>query len=441
MESPNESATARGETTVHHQALEMQEVSKGKVSRVVHFAEGTTDIPPISYPTSPTEDLPESPREYTRPKYPSDVSYKPTDTEQPVQEEEPPRESMSSLVNGRHSATDVSIYSDAPDSEKQLLEEAEERVNTNQVKDVKAATMARIAKLSLRGVSFTCSLIILSMLAATLSIFNTTTSLPSVNNVPPWAQGTKPWAQVTLLIFACISLLMCIIAFIGHFRGGYRIKALAAYSTLLAALFFIFSTIMWAVGAALLVRSKAKGNGHDIWGWSCSNESQRSVFSSDIAYDLICHYQSWAFVCCIIEVVVEVLTLLVYSVFAYRYYSMRRLTKSMTVRDSARSDLYSSQQQNETTANASHGNHTDRSIQLDAIELATDVSRLSAKQVTPTDPKPSRLRSRLGVVSKWVVSRRKKAAMPVTSHTGEENSVSTDKRYSAVAIPGSYQGS
>lgn len=61
--------------------------------------------------------------------------------------------------------------------------------------------------------------------------------------------------------------------------------------------------------------------------------------------------QNWSLVCCIIEVVVEVLTILVYGIVFYRYYSKRKLRKSMARRDTARSDLYLAQLRSQSAPN------------------------------------------------------------------------------------------
>jgi hypothetical protein len=54
-------------------------------------------------------------------------------------------------------------------------------------------------------------------------------------------------------------------------------------------------------------------------------------------------YQNWSLICCIIEVVVEVIAIIIYGITFYRYYTKRRLRKTMAVRDRARSDLYLAQ--------------------------------------------------------------------------------------------------
>jgi hypothetical protein len=61
--------------------------------------------------------------------------------------------------------------------------------------------------------------------------------------------------------------------------------------------------------------------------------------------------QSWSLICCIIEVVVETITILIYGIVFYRYYSKRKLRKAMDVRDHARSDLYLAQLRSQSAPN------------------------------------------------------------------------------------------
>lgn len=53
----------------------------------------------------------------------------------------------------------------------------------------------------------------------------------------------------------------------------------------------------------------------------------------------------------IIEVVIEVISITLYSVVFYRYYTKRRLMKSMDMRDKARSDLYLAQLRSQSAPN------------------------------------------------------------------------------------------
>lgn len=55
--------------------------------------------------------------------------------------------------------------------------------------------------------------------------------------------------------------------------------------------------------------------------------------------------------CCIIEVVVELLCVIIYGIVFYRFWSKRKLRKSMAQRDRARSDLYLAQLRSQSAPN------------------------------------------------------------------------------------------
>lgn len=236
--------------------------------------------------------------------------------------------------------------------EEQILEKHEELTEKEQAKDLKIKTRVRIAKFFLRGVNFSCSLIVLSMLSTTFSIFNATKQLPARNNLPAWANGTKTWPQYTVLAISCVSLALCLVVFWNYWRGGHqRAEKVAVYYTLFAVGYFIFSTIMWGIAAGILQGTKSNSNNKDIWGWSCVDNKRRELFSEKVDYALVCRMQSWSLVCCIIEVVLESITILLYGVVFYRYYSKQRLRKSMDIRDRARSDLYLAQLRSQSAPN------------------------------------------------------------------------------------------
>ena len=209
-----------------------------------------------------------------------------------------------------------------------------------------------MAKMVLRGVNFSCSLIVLSMLSTTFSIFNATKAIPPRNNLPAWATGTSTWPQIAVLVISCVSLAFASFIFWAYWRGGHkRAEKTAVYYTVFAVGFFMFSIVMWAIGAGILHGSRASGNGQDIWGWSCKDNKRRQLFSDEVHYALVCRLQSWSLVCCLIEVVVETITITIYAVVFYRFYSKNRLRKSMDVRDRARSDLYLAQLRTQSAPN------------------------------------------------------------------------------------------
>ncbi|KAM0450338.1 hypothetical protein ACHAPV_004007 [Trichoderma viride] len=236
--------------------------------------------------------------------------------------------------------------------EEAVLEKRELETEKEQAKDLKHKVRVRMAKFALRSVHFSCSLIILAMLSSSFAIFNATKSLPSQSAMPSWANGTDPWAQKLVLSMACLSLAISVAVFIGYCRGGHRrAEKVGTYYTMFAIGWFIVSLILWVLAAAVFSNSKNNGNNKDMWGWSCVQNTRSVVFSDKVKYSLVCRLQNWSLICIIIEVVVEVISILLYSIVFYRYYSKRRLHKSMDVRDRARSDLYLAQLRSQSAPN------------------------------------------------------------------------------------------
>lgn len=204
----------------------------------------------------------------------------------------------------------------------------------------------------LRGVNFSCSLIVLSMLSTTFTIFNATKAIPIRNSFSPWAPNQKIWPQVLLIVIAAISLFMSLVIFYAYWKGGHRrAEKAAVYYTAFACMFFVFSIVMWGIGAGVLQGAKNNSNGKDMWGWSCVDNTRKQLFQNEVSYDLICRLQNWSLVCCIIEVVVETITIAVYGIVFYRFYSKRKLRQSMATRDRARSDLYLAQLRSQSAPN------------------------------------------------------------------------------------------
>lgn len=204
----------------------------------------------------------------------------------------------------------------------------------------------------LRGVNFSCSLVVVSMLAATFTIFRATRALPPRNGLPPWAPKQKIWPQVTLMVIAAITLLASIIVIYQMFkRGNKRAEKAAVYYTVFAAAFFIVSIVLWAVAAGVLQGTRQNSDNKDMWGWACVNNERKKLFENDVSYDLICRLQNWSLICCLIEIVVETITIAIYGIIFYRFYSKRQLRKSMATRDRARSDLYLAQLRGQSAPN------------------------------------------------------------------------------------------
>ncbi|KAK2750118.1 hypothetical protein FQN57_004613 [Myotisia sp. PD_48] len=236
--------------------------------------------------------------------------------------------------------------------EEQILEFHEKETERENAKDVKIKTRVRLSKILLRGVSFSCSLIILALVGASFAVFHATRNLPSRNNLMPWAPNTNPWPQILILVVASISVFLSIAVFYGYCRGGHRrAEKVGVYYTVFAVFMFAFTVILWVVAAATLQNDKNTGQSKDLWGWACKENPRRELFDELVNYGLVCRMQDWVLICIIIEIIVDIITIVIYAVIFYRFYSKRKLRKSMNVRDKARSDLYLSHLRSQSAPN------------------------------------------------------------------------------------------
>ena len=186
------------------------------------------------------------------------------------------------------------------------------------------------------------------MLSTSLTIFRATKALPTrfVGTKPltPWAKDQKIWPQLVVLVISCLSLAIAIVALWRYRRGPNRRARRADWTYNFFAMgSWLFSLAMWLLGASVLQHARNSSGNQDFWGWSCLQNTRSKIYSDQIKYSLVCRLQSWSLVCCIIEVVVEAITLGVYGVIAYRFWSKRRLTKAMHRRNEARGEVYAAQ--------------------------------------------------------------------------------------------------
>lgn len=277
--------------------------------------------------------------------------------------------------------------------EELALEKREKLTEKENERDLKIKTRVRLVKVMLRFVNFSCSLIILSLVATTFTIFNTTKAIPARNSLPPWAIGTNPWPQILLLVLACVSLVTCLVVFWGYYKGGHnRAENVGVYYTLFSVGFFMFTVIMWIVGASLLQSSKGSNGGSDLWSWSCKSNTRSEIFGQDINYSLVCRLQDWSLMCAIIEIVIEVFVITIYAVVFYRFYSKRRLMRTMELRDRARSDLYLAQLRIQSAPNTPGFTRTPKSplanlAQMqDVYSAAENGENYAVQYATPKSP-------------------------------------------------------
>ncbi|KAI6365118.1 hypothetical protein MCOR25_005511 [Pyricularia grisea] len=238
--------------------------------------------------------------------------------------------------------------------EERLLQDAEAATDKLQAKDLKVKTKVRIAKFGLRGVGFSCSLIIIAMISTTFTVFNATKTLPRQNGLSAWSATTNPWPQILILSVSCVSVLVCVWTFWSYCRGGHqKAEKTGIYHNILALGGFGLGMALWVTSAVSFQHQRNSSNNQDLWGWSCVQNGRSELFKESVDYALLCRLQDWTVICITIEIVVDALTIGLYSIVVYRFYSLRRLQKSMDRRDKARMEFYSIQ----TTGNLPQSNY------------------------------------------------------------------------------------
>ncbi|MCJ1262830.1 hypothetical protein MMC22_002700 [Lobaria immixta] len=330
--------------------------------------------------------------------------------------------------------------------EEQILEKHEEKTEKQNAADLKVKTRVRVAKMALRGVNFSCSLIVLSMLSATFTIFNASKSLPSRNGFTVWAPHQETWPQITLLSIACVSLAMSIFIIYAYWKGGHRrAEKAAVYYTVFAIGFFIFSIVMWAIGAAILNESKKNGDSKDMWGWSCKDGKRKTFFESDVDYELVCRLQNWSLICAFIEIIVEVITIAIYGIVFYRFYSKRKLHKSMDLRDRARSDLYLAQLRTQSAPNTpGFQKNFPPNVHDDPIDAAengeyyNDSTQFAQKHQSFSTPKPFTLQPPPIRVQNATPALQQDGFEPAPTAQEHVPAAPGEQTYEAVPIPGAY---
>ncbi|KAL4794157.1 hypothetical protein BDV19DRAFT_365299 [Aspergillus venezuelensis] len=333
------------------------------------------------------------------------------------------------------------------------VEKQEKQAEKANAKDLAIKTRVRVAKIFLRFVSFGCSLIILAILAVTLTVFHATKNLPSRSGTTAWAVGTNPWPQYLLLATAALSLVSCLAVFWTWKKRGYkRAEKVAVYYSIFSVGFFGFTLILWVVVGAIYQHSKSNGGNQDMWGWSCVTGNQRStVFADAVDYPLLCRLQDWGLVCAVIEIVIEVLVILIYAVVFYRFWSKRKLAKSMDRRDKARSDLYLAQLRLQSAPNTPGYPMTPKSPwvsttmkdpyseaekgEAPGTQFATPVSPTRPQPTFQLQPPPIRVQHATPKTDQGEFTAPAPTPSPPQEHMG---AAPGERTYEAVPIPGAY---
>lgn len=127
-----------------------------------------------------------------------------------------------------------------------------------------------------------------------------------------------------------------------YWSGGHnKAERVAMHATIFTFATFIVTICIWSASIGIMQGSRSNNNDKDLWGWSCKDNVRKQLFQDTVNYDLVCRQQDWVIVCAVIEISLELLIVAVYLFAFYRIvYSKRKLRKSLSVRDEARSSLW-----------------------------------------------------------------------------------------------------
>jgi hypothetical protein len=158
-------------------------------------------------------------------------------------------------------------------------------------------------------------------------------------------------------------------------------------------------------------------------------------------------------VCCLIEIVLECITVILYGIVFYRYYSKQRLRKSMDVRDRARSDLYLAQLRYQSAPNIpgfdrmspsysthaksayNNGPNPEEGFAGAQSVKAKSNSALNTKSFAPQSP-PINIQSSMPKVAQNSFERA--PSPPVERRIEHVSAAPGEQTYDAVPIPGAY---
>lgn len=149
-----------------------------------------------------------------------------------------------------------------------------------------------MTKFGLRSLTFSCNLIVLSMVAVSISIFKATRTISTKNKFVAWPKSINTSSQIITLLIACISLIVCVLVFTQYYRTGHRgAERTGRYQILFSIGWFIFSIAMWVWAAAVLLHSRHGGNSMGLWGWSCQKNDRTRLFQEKVDFSLVCRLQ------------------------------------------------------------------------------------------------------------------------------------------------------
>ncbi|KAI9768396.1 MAG: hypothetical protein M1835_006878 [Candelina submexicana] len=221
----------------------------------------------------------------------------------------------------------------------------DESVRTNGISSSSAQKLKRTIRLVrlISRISALClSIAITALMIHTLLTFlhtrNTYRVTPAGNRTA-WHKSTKLWPTIMCLVVASISLLLNATIVLAYYHSVKTANKANTISTIFTAGVVGFHIVYWGLAAAFYKYGKdTHGVSNDLWGWSCSEAARKiqKEFRAEVDFDRICAVQTGGWITSLVEVGLEVFTLVA---FLLAYMRIRHQKQMKEVE--RRSQLYS----------------------------------------------------------------------------------------------------
>jgi hypothetical protein len=181
----------------------------------------------------------------------------------------------------------------------------------------------RFFKLLVRVLTLALSIFAVYSQAHTLHTFLTTKTIIREGR-DPWAKGTQIWPTILLLTTSSLTVIVSMITVIGYFRG---VKTANKHASKIGTpMTVVEMAAHLAVWLSTMIAYRVGKTGKDLWGWSCSPKAQKiqDVFP-EVSFDFFCKLQGGSWVASIAQVVLIIITGLVWGLTWRRLRQQKKL--------------------------------------------------------------------------------------------------------------------
>ncbi|KAK9494550.1 hypothetical protein V1508DRAFT_21333 [Lipomyces doorenjongii] len=195
--------------------------------------------------------------------------------------------------------------------------------------DARHKSRVRVARTCLRIFNFMCSSVVLGLTASTFAVFNDTRHLTK-GQFNAWPPHAYTWPTTVTLVVATVSVpLNCVILYLLGMVSWQSSSRMDTVVTVFSIVSFFAGVIMWTVvtGSLKLWGLKDQVGGRDIWTWSCKQGPRRDAFEGQINFERLCFQNRWNFICAVLQIGAEIMTVGVTAFALYRRITKKRLAE------------------------------------------------------------------------------------------------------------------